>query len=406
MGIKRRTEVLIVGAGPVGLFAALSLAERGVEVQIIDKEWRGSLNSYAVALHPQTLRLLDECGVLGELMSKGHRIDKLAFYDGQTRMAELDYSKSAGPFNSMLVVPQCALEQALEAKLKQKKIKVFWNYRAQVFEEGESDVTVTVAQMEKASAGYPIARSEWMILREHEVCADFVMGADGYHSRVRDVLGFDFKPQGKSESFAVFEFPGQIDFPHEGRVVFHDDTTNVVWPISEDRGRWNFQVDAEAPVDLSLEHMGELIRARAPWFRPEVDRLIWTAVARFDRMRATEFGRKRIWLAGDAAHITGPVGAQSMNVGIREAHDLAERFSALIKTGGSIDSLGQYAVERQEEWAQLQDMAGVTALPDAPPWASEFVARILPCIPASGADLEQLLEQIGMHVAGGVGAAH
>lgn len=398
MGIKDRTQVLVVGAGPVGLFAALALAERGVDVEIIDKEWRGSLNSYAVALHPQTLTLLDECGVLDELMPKGHRIDTLAFYDGQTRLAALEMSKLAGPFASMLVVPQSELELALEAKLKQKKVKVFWNYRAQAVEEGKRDVTVTVAQLEKASAGYPIARSEWMVSRERKIAADFVIGADGHHSRIREFLGFEFEPHGKSETFSVFEFAGQIGFQHEGRVVIHEDSTNVFWPLGENRGRWNFQIEPDSSPTLTLQHLEALIESRAAWFDPRIDELNWTAAATFERRRSSGFGRKRIWLAGDAAHVTGPIGAQSMNVGIREAHDLAERCSALIKTDGNLDSLEEYAAERRDEWMSLQDMSGVNPMSDASPWAREFAARILPCIPASGADLDELLEQIGLQI--------
>jgi len=399
MSIKRQTQVLVVGAGPVGLFTALSLAERGVDVEIIDKEWRGSLNSYAVALHPQTLRLLDECGVLDELMPKGHQIDTLAFYNGEARVAELDFSKLAGPFGAMLVVPQSALELALEAKLKQHKVKVLWNHRAQSIEQRERDVTATVAQMEKASAGYPIARSEWMVVRERDVTADFLIGADGYHSRVRDALGYKFEPHGTTETFAVFEFPGQIGFQHEGRVVLHDDSTNVIWPLNADRGRWSFQVDPEASPDLTLERLQQLIQSRAPWFESKIEELSWTTMASFERRRVDEFGRRRIWLAGDAAHVAGPVGAQSMNIGIREAHDLAERCSALVKTGGNIDSLEEYGIERREEWASLQEMSGMNPMSNASPWVMESAARILPCIPASGEDLDELLEQLDLQIA-------
>ena len=264
-------------------------------------------------------------------------------------------------------------------------------------------MTVTVAQLEKASAGYPIARSEWMVIRERDIAAEFLIGADGYHSRVREALGCNFEPHGKSETFAVFEFSGQLGIQHEGRVVFHDDSTNVIWPLGEDRGRWSFQVDADDSQALTEERLEQLIRSRAPWFESKIERLLWTAMASFDRMRTDGFGRKRIWLAGDAAHITGPVGGQSMNVGIREAHDLAERISAVIKSGADLDSLTRYPAERQEEWRCLQEMSGVTPMPNATPRVKELAPRILPCVAASGADLGQLLEQIDLRISPGVG---
>jgi 2-polyprenyl-6-methoxyphenol hydroxylase-like FAD-dependent oxidoreductase len=81
-------EVLVVGAGPVGLVAALFLRQRGVRVAIIDMHQRTAQHSYALAIHPRTLRALDEAGLAEGLIRAGRKVTKLAYYEGRARRAE------------------------------------------------------------------------------------------------------------------------------------------------------------------------------------------------------------------------------------------------------------------------------------------------------------------------------
>lgn len=396
MSKKRETEVLVVGAGPVGLFTALNLAQRGLDVRIIDKEWRGSTHSYALALHPRTLRLLDEHGAADELLEAGHRVEKISLYEGHEKVGEMDYSALGGPFAFLLVVPQSKLEQALERQLSRKKIKVLWNHQALGLEQTEQTgqtVTTKVGRMEKYSMGYPVAHSEWMIAKELEFHSRFVVGADGYHSFVRRALGIEFEQVGTVEAFSVFEFPLRVESPCEARLVFHDGTANILWPMGRDRGRWSFQVDEDSsgpPVGLA-----DLIRARAPWFRHSVDEIHWSTRVFFEGRLVKRFGHGRIWLAGDAAHMTGPVGVQSMNVGLREGHDLAELMSSIHKGGESIDLMERYETRRRAEWRVLLGLEDAPRmLANAPGRTPEQAARIVRCIPATGDNLERLLGQI------------
>ena len=232
MHMKRESDALVIGAGPVGLFAALSLAERGLAVQVIDKEWRGSTHSYALALHPESLRLLDEYAVTDELLAQGHRVDHLAFYDGDDRVGALGFSTLDEPFPFVLVVPQSALERALENALKHRRVRILWNHQALHIEQDGRGVSTNVARMDKESTGYPIAHTEWVVAKEYDTRAAFVVGADGYHSFVRERLGLRFTDLGGAETFSVYEFGHSVGFEREARVVFHNGTVNVVWPLS------------------------------------------------------------------------------------------------------------------------------------------------------------------------------
>ena len=81
-------EVMVVGAGPVGLFATLELAQAGIDVQVVDRDWRTGAHSYALALHARSLELLDEVGLLADVSQRAYRVDKIGFYEGPDRRAE------------------------------------------------------------------------------------------------------------------------------------------------------------------------------------------------------------------------------------------------------------------------------------------------------------------------------
>jgi len=393
MALQGETQVLVTGAGPVGQLAALSLAHRGVKVEVIDEQWRGSVHSYALALHSRSLELLARYGLADELIASGERIDRIAFYRGKDRLGEVDLSRLDADFPFVLVVPQSSLEQALEKRLRERKVRVWWNHQAQEITQDAGGVAARVGRREKYSMGYPVATTEWMITKESKVRAGYLIGADGFHSFVRRSLGMGFEEQGRVEAFSVYEFPAQIDFPDEARVVLDDPTTNVFWPLHDRRGRLSFQVDPEAPPPPSVEALNELIRARTPWFPADVDEVYWTTTAVFERRLVDRFGRGRIWLAGDAAHLTGPVGAQSMNIGLREADDLAARIAtALERDDPSL--IEAYQDERIAEWKTL--LGPVAEVSEVPAGIAGVRDRVPACIPASGDDLRALLAQLGL----------
>ncbi|MBF8301472.1 MAG: monooxygenase FAD-binding protein, partial [Acidobacteria bacterium] len=111
-------EVLVVGAGPVGLVAALFLQQHGVRVEIVDTHQRTTQHSYALAIHPRTLRILDEAGLSEGLIGAGRKLTKVAYYEGRERRAEIDYSALASKHPYLLVIRQSLLERAAEEALR------------------------------------------------------------------------------------------------------------------------------------------------------------------------------------------------------------------------------------------------------------------------------------------------
>jgi 2-polyprenyl-6-methoxyphenol hydroxylase-like FAD-dependent oxidoreductase len=118
---------------------------------------------------------------------------------------------------------------------------------------------------------------------------------------------------------------------------------------------------------------------------------------RFDRRLAARFGRDRCWLAGDAAHLTGPVGGQSLNMGLRESHDLVGKMIGILRDGAPLDSLEDYSEQCVNQWRRLLGIdGGLVSNDQAQDWAVQHSRKILPCIPATGDDLAILAAQIGL----------
>ena len=393
----RDPEVLVVGAGPVGLVAALFLQQDGVSVEIIDMHQRTTQHSYALAMHPRTLRILDEAGVSSELIGSGRKLTTLAFYDGPERRAEIDYSRLASTHPYLLVVRQSVLERTVEEALRRKDLKVHWGRRLQGLAVEDATLRADVATLDQVAMGYPVARNEWLVARTDTIRPAYVIGADGYDSAVRRMSGIEIDDHGAGQYFSVYEIEAAGELPAEVRVIVNPDLTSVYWPIEEGRCRWGFQIRDASEHAASMGRLEQLIAARAPWYSARPTQIYWSTLGLFERRLTRSFGKGRVWLAGDAAHQTTPVGVHSMNSGLAEARELAARMSRIQKAGGAPSLLQEFATETHEAWQSLLgSQPPVRALPEADSWVRRNAAQILACVPASGDDLEPLLEQIGL----------
>jgi len=390
-------EVLVVGAGPVGLVAALCLQRHGVRVEIVDTHQRTHQHSYALAIHPRTLRVLEEAGLAGGLIAAGHKLTTVAYYDGRERRAAIDYSvlPSAHPY--LLLVRQSLLERTVEEALHRRQLDVLWGHRLQALAVDGATLRADVAKLDQVATGYPVARSEWLVAKSETIRPAFVIGADGYDSAVRRMAGIEMAEQGAGEVFSVYEIEAAGELPGDVRVMFEPDLTSVYWPLEGGRCRWGFQIPDAAGHEASLERLERLIAARAPWCAARPTHLYWSTVALFESRLARSFGTGGIWLAGDAAHQAAPVGVHSLNSGLVEASELATRIARIQRAGAPASLLQEFATETHAAWERMFAASRtVRALPGADPWVRQHAARILACMPASGDDIEPLLGQIGL----------
>ena len=385
-------QLLVVGAGPVGLFAALNAARRGVDVRVIDQAWRGYAPGRSALLHGRSLQLLDEFGVGPGIRAAGREVTKLSLHVAGAPLVELELPTPA------LAVSQRILEVALLSALREERVELRTPLQAVTFEQQAGHVDVRVVRRELVTLGSPAHYSEWEPIDSSIVRASFVIGADGYDSRVRSALGIEPVSMGSTETFAMFEAADGIE-GHTAHLCLDDDLGSVMLPLPGARMRWGFQIGDHLDEDADIERLRGLLAERAPWYLGQPTSVSWGTVIHFERQLARRFGKNRVWLAGDAAHVTSPLGSQSMNAGLAEAHDLAERMASAARSPDGLDMLDSYGAERAREWHKLLGVnVRFDLLPHAPSWLSAHARRIVPVLPASGAELTGLLERIGLRL--------
>ena len=385
MAFKKQSEVVVVGAGPVGLLTTISLKAAGVDVRIFDAGGRTADHSYALVLHPSSVDLLDRVGLGAACIDAGRVASGLTVYEGTVAREHFDFSKLPGPYPFAVVLPQSRLESILEAELEKRGLEVEWDHRVQGLEPSADKVQLSVARLDKVSTGYPVAHTEVVVDKLYDMSAKYVVAADGYDSFVRRRLGIAFGAEGQGQIYSVFQFATGGEVPPEGRLMLEAQRVGAYWALPDGRCRFSFPLAAAEEHNTDPAHLKTLLASRAPWFKGTVGNIEWTALGMFEHKVAAKFGEGRIWMAGDAAHLTGPLGAQSMNIGLREGADLAERIVRVLRGAAEVDLLVEYGASRLAEWRTLIG---------AQPGSGSRRSLLLPCIPASGDDLRALLAQL------------
>ena len=409
-----QTEVLVVGAGPVGMLTALLLTQQGVRTRIIDQESRTATRSYACALHPASLSILERAGIVDDVLDLGRSVGTVGLYEGPARRAQARLSDLPGQYPFAVVLAQFLLEELLEEKLRAAGVQVEWHRRLREIQRGADGVDAAIEKLAPSGRGDIIPELETAVQDRVQVHADFVVGADGHDSLLRQQLGIGSVRAGDPLLFGVYEIETVEPVDHEMKLVLNDSGINVLWPLADNQCRWSFQIvpaktaadfpqkDRDRPIIIqppsdwdSFHPLRRFLAERAPWFQPEIKDILWIAHVQFERQLVLRFGEGRCWLAGDAAHQASPAGMHSMNLGLREAADLAGKIKSILRDHADLDLLQDYDRVHRAEWKRL---LGLKAPPEPPdglsPWARQHFSTLLGNLPASGDDLNLLLEKL------------
>lgn len=334
------TDVLIVGAGPVGLTAAIVLIQHGHDVTVVDRQAEGANTSRAAVIHPHTLELLEPYGVVGDLVARGVHTPTFTIRDRDDLLIAVPFSQLPTRYPYTLMISQSDTEAFLLGRLEELGGKVIRPASVIGIHQSADRAIATFADGQQIRARY-------------------LIGADGMHSTVRDQAGIAFTGGTYGESFALADVRLSGGVPADEVILYFSPAgLVVVAPLPDGMYRIVATVN-EAPQHPDIAFVQSLLDERGPEALPAVvEEIVWGSRFRVHHRVADAFRVDRILLAGDAAHVHSPAGGQGMNLGIEDAVVLGERLSQVLDAGGDEALLDDYAATRRQTARGVVSMTG------------------------------------------------
>jgi 2-polyprenyl-6-methoxyphenol hydroxylase-like FAD-dependent oxidoreductase len=366
-------KVLIVGAGPTGLVLALWLVRLRVEVRIIDQAPQPGTTSRAMIVHARTLEFYDQLGIAASVIGAGEKAVALNAHLNRKLFARIpfgDFGKGLSPYPFMLVLPQDVHERVLQEQITSSGITVEQGSRLLGFEQ---DGDMVRARIETAWA-------------EETVCADYLCGCDGAHSTVREHLGIGFPGGTYEQVFYVADAAvagaladDEVHFALSGNDIF------AIFPLKHRRA---YRLIGVVPPDIEKEiHTIAYDDVAGSVYRNgglTASRVHWFSTYHVHHRVAASFGKGRVFLLGDAAHIHSPAGGQGMNTGIGDATNLAWKLAAVLQRRAAPAILNSYQVERTAIAHRIVETTDrIFSFQVSPSWRMRTARRLLiPLMPA------------------------
>ncbi|HVV31045.1 MAG TPA: FAD-dependent monooxygenase, partial [Mycobacteriales bacterium] len=345
--------VLVVGAGPVGLSAALELRRHGVRCRIVDRLTEPLPYAKAVGVQPRMLELWETTGVLRDALDAAIPLRGQLVYVNGEQVADLEFAVPADVPYGFVALPQYETERLLATHLQRRATVVERGVTLTSFSQDQDGVT---AELSGPGGG-------------ETVRAQFLLGCDGAHSVVRRGLGLSFEGGAFAEEYMLgdvevdWSLPPGFSIRCSHRSAGRTDDLLVCIPLP---GRKRYRMSMLVPPELStgparddavqhgleggrtpeLRHVQAVLDRLAP--EPTVAaNLRWSSVFRISHRIVNRYGEGRVFVAGDAAHIHPPTGAQGMNTGIQDVYNLAWKLALVLAGAADMALLASYDAERR-----------------------------------------------------------
>ena len=335
-GRPRRHPVVIVGAGPIGLSAALECARLGLPAVVVDDNDTVSVGSRALCYAKRALEIWDRMGVAERLVEKGvqWKIGKVFFRDDL--VYQFDLLPEAGhKMPAMINLQQYYLEERLvEACAASPLVDLRWKHRLAGLEQHADHVRLGV----ETPDGVFAMEAEWVI------------ACDGANSDTRRMLGAPFTGQAFQDRFLIADVVMKADFPaerwfwfdppfHRGQsVLLHMEADNV-WRIDFQLG-WDAGPDEEKKPERVIPRIQAMLG-------PDVSfELEWVSVYQFACRRIDRFRHGRVLFAGDSAHQVSPFGARGANSGVHDVDNLVWKLKLVREGRAPLALIDTYHEER------------------------------------------------------------
>ena len=331
------TELLIVGAGPVGLFLASECARRGMRYRLVEERATQSEHSKALAIFPRTLEIFDMAGIAAPFLEAANRVTSVAVQTRERTLARMHFAPEQTRYAFVAMVPQDVTEKLLAAELRRRGGTVEYETKFVSAEENGGSIRAILERK-----GEPV-----------EIRASFVIGCDGAHSAVRHLLNIPFEGAAYKDSFVLADVETNDAFPaSELELCPSEFGPAAIFPMSATRRRIVASIDRVEDGAPSLPLVRRILAERAP-AGIEARSLGWSSYFRIHHRRVARLRVGRFFIAGDAAHIHSPFGGQGMNTGLHDVWNLAWKLDLFLSGRGNEVLLDSYGAERLPVIAQV-----------------------------------------------------
>ena len=331
-------QVVVVGAGPVGLTLAAELARHGICCRIIDKAAAASVHSKAAGVHARTMEQFRDMGVVKSVLNRGTKVIAINFYTGDRRLVRIPYDLIESAFPYEIFLAQSETERILTDHLAGFGIAVERQWEITRFKQTASGLVV---EAKNADGRREKWKTSWLI------------GCDGAHSRVRQEAGLAFEGTSFTDWFYLADVVVDWRLPNnEIQIFLHLKGVLVFFPLSASERRIRVVASVGGPdrtqdvTDPTIEDIQALVSERGPG-GIRVSNPEWLTTFRIHHRKVKRYQTGRVFLAGDAAHIHSPAGGQGMNTGLQDAYNLAWKLALVLQDRANPAILDSYTTERQ-----------------------------------------------------------
>ena len=345
-------DVIVVGAGPIGLTTACALGHHGVRTRVFEERTEPKPHSRANNVWARGQELLHGIGVRDALAAQSYRIEKQTAFLDAAPLDQVPLDEVKSPFPQVLYSGQDVIEKTLGDQAAAKGAPVERGRRVTAIDQDADGVTVVVATL--GDDGKETGTSETLRCR-------YVVGADGDKGFVRKSLGLDF-PVDKFTGRATWQIDAKLRWQRSTQAdqlwffVYHHGFAGVL-PVWEGYHRMFFLEDEERMPDRepTLEEMQTHAREITGDGTLTFTDPIWLSHSKFQHGHAEHYAKGRVFLAGDAGHYTLPIGGQGMNAGMHDAVCIAWRLAMTLAGHAAPVVLESYGTERQKQHAALDE---------------------------------------------------
>ncbi|NRB37221.1 MAG: FAD-dependent monooxygenase [Pseudomonadales bacterium] len=370
--MTNKSNVLIVGAGPVGMAMAATLALQGIKADIIDQSSQPTDLSKAIGIHSITIELMNTLGLAEAFIenAKSHQIAKLNADNKE--VLKLNFSTLNSHYDQVLALPQSRTESMLRQRLKELGVCIQYNCKLEnIVKRSPEDYLVTLCCDGKKDQRH----------------YNWILACDGGYSKVRELMHIPFPGGEYDKSFVLGDVKIQWQDPSKDELQFFLSKRGylLIVPLPDGMHRLICQVSNEFILDkdtgekrqISLDELQDIVDDRGPKGLKVLE-AEWLTSAPFYHRMAESAIHDNVILAGDALHLYSPLGGQGLNTGFQDVFNLSWKLAWHIKGWANRDVLQSYDTERLEVAKRVQDVTAKTTafITGTSPWLC-FVRRYL-----------------------------